>query len=430
MKKGVNLEAAQSLNRALVIRLLRRLKVCSRAELAQRSGLKQSTITNIVGDFIGWELVTELGVIDGKRGRPSIGVALNTSLFKVLAVRLTRQRFSIGLFDLCGAGEVLVQEPLEVFEGSRRAVRRIVEAVEAVLASRRRDRILGIGVAIPGPFFRSEGKIGLMTDFPGWEQIALEDELRAAFRLPVFLEHDANAAALAEWWLGPHGRDGGTMVYVAAGQGIGAGVVIDGRLLRGTLGIAGEIGHMSIAFDGAKCECGNHGCLEHYCSTVALQREVARARVDFPGSPLQQDHSLPAILRALKLGDELAVREVRRAAWYLGLGLVNVVNLFNPDVITIGDDLAGAGPFLLKTVEETVRSHVLPSVGRALRVELSSFKNDPVLVGVGTLVVENLLQEPAALMAPPARRRARVATSPPRVVAARRASPAAVRPAR
>jgi predicted NBD/HSP70 family sugar kinase len=154
---------------------------------------------------------------------------------------------------------------------------------------------------------------------------------------------------------------------------------------------------MSIEFDGPKCECGNNGCLEHYCSAIALEREVKKALVDFPKSPLQHDHSFSAIMKALKAGDELAVRELHRAAWYLGFGLASVVNLFNPDIITIGDDLARAGPLLLEAVQETVCSHVLPSVYRTLRIELSSFETDPVLVGVSTLVLEKVLQSPSAL---------------------------------
>jgi predicted NBD/HSP70 family sugar kinase len=102
-------------------------------------------------------------------------------------------------------------------------------------------------------------------------------------------------------------------------------------------------------------------------------------------------------MKALKTGDALAARELRRVAWYLGFGLVNVVNLFNPDVITIGDDLSRAGAPLLEAVQETVRSHVLPSIHRALRIELSSFETDPVLVGVSTLVLEKALQSPSAL---------------------------------
>jgi predicted NBD/HSP70 family sugar kinase len=154
---------------------------------------------------------------------------------------------------------------------------------------------------------------------------------------------------------------------------------------------------MSIEYGGAKCECGHNGCLEQYCSTIALQREVKKSLVDFPASRLRRNHSLAAIMKAMEAGDELATREVRRAAWFLGFGLANVVNLFNPDVITIGDDLARAGNILLDTVSKVVREHVLPSLFRSLRIELSTLEGDPVLAGIATLVVERALQSPSAL---------------------------------
>ncbi len=397
LTQGINLEDVQEMNRALVIRMLRKLRLCSRADLSKATGLTQPTITNIIADFIRWGLVTEKGIIEGVKGRRSIGISLNTELYKVIGVRLARKYFSVGLFDLFGSGEIISHEPIDVSQGSTTALRRIRAAVSDLIAASQQFRILGVGVAIPGPFFRTEGRIALMTEFPGWEQVALEEELSVSPRVPVFLEHDANAGALAEWWLGPHSRETGTMVYVAAGQGVGAGIMIDGRMFRGTLGTAGEIGHMSIDMNGPRCECGNRGCLEHYCSTLAVMRETRKALAGYPASPLQHDHSFAAIVAALAAGDELARAMVKKAAWHLGFGLVNVVNTFNPDVIIIGDELASAGPALLATIVETVKSHVLPSVFASLRIELSAFETDSVVAGVSTLVVEKLLQKPSAI---------------------------------
>ena len=296
--QGINLEEVQELNRALVVRSLRKARLCSRADLAKRTGLKQPTITRIISDFLEWGLVTERGIIEGKKGRRSIGISLNTELYKVIGVRLARKYFTVGLFDMFGSGEVIAQEPIEALEGSGKALGRIRVAVNQLIAASSQFRILGVGVAIPGPFFRAEGRIALMTELPGWEQIALEQELLSYFRIPVYLEHDAHAAALAEWWLGPHSRETGTIVYVAAGQGVGAGIMIDGRLFRGSLGTAGEIGHMSVDCNGPFCECGNKGCLEHYCSSIALVREIKEAGIDYPESPLTRDFSFPSIVKA------------------------------------------------------------------------------------------------------------------------------------
>ena len=126
-------------------------------------------------------------------------------------------------------------------------------------------------------------------------------------------------------------------------------------------------------------------------------RETERMLDKYPDSILQRDHSFQSIVKALAAGDELAREQVKKAAWYLGFGLVYVVNTFNPDVIIIGDELALACQELLETVVSTVKSHVLPSVFSSVRIELSSFDSDSVVVGVSTLVVEKLLQKPSAI---------------------------------
>lgn len=396
-KQGMNLEDVQEMNRALVIRLLRRVKLCSRADLAKMTGLKNATITNIINDLIGWGLVTETGIINGQKGRRSIGITLNTKAYKVVGIRLTRNYFIVGLFDLFGVENMVQRVPIDISVGSTSVIRIIIDYVTQVLDTSRQFTILGIGAAIPGPYVRSEGKIALMTEYPGWEMVSIEKELASSFPIPVFLEHDAKAGALAEWWLSPRHMENETMIYVAAGQGIGAGIVIDGRLLRGTLGIAGEIGHMSIDFAGPKCECGNNGCLEHYCSSIALVREVKEGLIDHPASMLAKDQSFPAIVEALKGGDELVRKAVKKAGWHLGFGLVSVINAFNPNTIVIGDEMAKLGDLLLETVRNTVERHVLPRVYHNLKIELSSLTNDSALVGVSALVVERILHKPSAI---------------------------------
>ena len=396
-KKGLNLNDVQEINRGLVIWLLRRTRTCSRAELSKISGLKQATITNIINDFIDWGIVRETGIIEGCKGRRSIGVSLDTDNHRVMGIRLTRNCFAVGLFDLFGSQEEIVLERIDITEGAPVVLQRIVAVVQSVLKKSRKRLVLGVGVAIPGPYVRSEGKMSLMTEHSGWENVAIDKEIASAIDMPVYLEHDAKAGALAEWWLSAQSFEHETMVYVAAGQGIGAGIIIDGQLIRGALGLAGEIGHMSIAFDGPRCACGNCGCLEHYCSAIALVRYAEEAIGDHPDSALAIDRSFVSIVRAANDGDEFALSIVEKAGWYLGFGLVSLVNAYNPHVIVIGDELSQLGAPFLKVIRSTVESHVLPSVYHSLRIELSSFQIDPVLVGVSTLAVEQVLHQPPKL---------------------------------
>lgn len=396
-KEGTNHGDVQEMNRSLLIRLMRQMPVCSRADLAKATGLERATITNIIKDLMDWGLVKEVGIIDGKKGRRSIGITINSELYRVIGIRLTRKYFYVGLFDIAGK-EYLIRteeinsssDPLETMEKMKTIIKEIIKDNET-------EHFIGIGCAIPGPFFRNEGKMALITELPGWENISIRQELETSFGLPVYLEHDANVGALAEWWLGMSRIEKGTMVYIAAGQGIGAGIVIDGRVFRGAQGIAGEIGHASIAFDGPKCECGNNGCLTNYCSTLALKREINKLLTDYPKSKLKKDCSLGSIFEAIEAEDELAIKVFTQVAKYLCFGLINVIYSYNPDVIIIGDELAQAGRRLLQICNETIKEHLLPQIYEKLSVSLSSFSKDPILIGAGALVVDKVLSRPSLI---------------------------------
>jgi predicted NBD/HSP70 family sugar kinase len=387
------------MNRALLIRMIREMRTCSRADLARATGLKQSTITNIVTDLINLELVRETGLMEGVRGRRSIALEFYGHTYKVIGVKLSRKRISVGLFDIAGNEYQVLEHKIDSLVSPVEAIKKMVEMIRKLLqAIEKNNKVVGIGLALPGPFISKEGRIVLMTEFPGWEQISIRTELEAVFDLPIFAEHDANVGALAEWTYGHHHHMKGTMIYVAAGQGIGAGIVIDGELFSGSLGTAGEIGHMSINFDGPACQCGNFGCLELYCSTTAMSKLADEQSALYTGTVLPMKPNLDDLMDAYKQEDELAQKIVKDAVHYLGLGLVNVVNAFNPDRIIIGDDMARLGDELLEAVRSTVRKHVLSSISEKLSIELTSFERDPALIGAATLVTNQMLNRPSSLI--------------------------------
>ncbi|WP_225442598.1 ROK family protein [Paenibacillus lycopersici] len=385
-KKGKNLEDVLEMNRSLLIRLMRKRGVCSRAELTQDSGLNQSTITNIVGELIQWGLVVETGVIEGKKGRRSIGIKLNCEPYKVVGIRLARTFISVALYDLGGQEYANKQIPIRNSEGPEAAFAKMKALIAETIRSHE-DTVKAIGIATPGPLFRGEGRIALMTAFPGWEKINLQEELAQQFQLPVCIEHDAKAGALAHWWFAEPQRDRGVMVYVAAGQGVGAGIVADGKLFRGALGMAGEIGHMSIDYNGPLCECGHRGCLELYCSTTALLKKLGK-----------EPSALGTVWQELRRREPVTEEAVRRAAWFLGFGLVSIVNAFDPDRIILGDELSSAGVLLLETVKAVIREQALPDVSSRLTIELASLASDDMLIGAATTAIDHLLARPSVLL--------------------------------
>ena len=272
--RGYNQESIQDMNRTLLINLLRKEGICARAHLSNLSMLKQATVTNIMNDFIHWGLVKEVGFLVGNKGRRSIGISINNDDFGVLGIRLGRKNYTVGLFDLSGnlveykRNEVEAgQKPREIFDNIKGEARELIGSAKG-------RKIIAVGMAIPGPYSERRGRIELMTGVSGWNEISIKEELTEDFKLPVFVEQDANAGALAQYWHKEEDYKNSVLVYVADGQGVGAGIISNGELLKGSIGVAGEIGHTTIDLGGSKCACGNYGCLENYCSSIAFTRKV------------------------------------------------------------------------------------------------------------------------------------------------------------
>ncbi|WP_432409174.1 ROK family transcriptional regulator [Wukongibacter sp. M2B1] len=390
LNTGINQDKIQEMNRSLVISLLREEGVCSRVQLARRTDLKQATVTNIINDFINWGLVKEVGFLSGNKGRRSIGIALNTDIYRVIGVRLTRKNYSVGLFDLTDKMHLSKSVETDSNDDPRVIFQNITQTITDIIKESGDCKILSIGVAIPGPFMKKEGRIVLMTEVPGWQNILIEKELEEIFCMPVFLEHDANLGAYAQLWHSKDIKKSEGLIYIAAGQGIGAGILINGELFKGTLGFAGEIGHTSIKFDGHKCECGNRGCLEKYCSSIVFTNAVNREMHRSEKIKLRQ------IAELIKAGDEICLEQYKIACEYLGIGIVNLINSFNPDTIIIGDEMAHINPqVMIDTINKTVKDKVIPEVWNNLKIKISDIKNDSILHGAGIVAINEIFKRPA-----------------------------------
>ena len=347
MKNGINQDGVQKINRVLIIRLLREAGSCSRADLARMSGLRPATITNIVNELKHIRLIREEGAINAGRGRNGVAISLDTSYYRVVGVRVSRKYFLAGLFDI--AGNELESSRHEFAEGEMPKERfgRIQEQIESIIEQVKEEKVVAIGIAIPGPFFRNRDSREEGFEFQDWPEIPIERLLKERFGVYVFVEHDANAGALGSYWQMNVGQEK-MLVYFSAGQGIGAGFVNGGKLILGALGVAGEIGHMTVETNGILCKCGNYGCLEMYCSSTVLVNRVNKKLTKGNYSILKEGSDLDKIGKAARAGDKLTVAEYERECSYLGVGVVNIMNILNPDIVVIGDELARILPENMK----------------------------------------------------------------------------------
>lgn len=379
-KNGVNQATNQAMNRELVLCTLQNLGNCTRATLAKKTGLQQATITNIVSDLIACRIVEETGACVGEKGRRSIGIQLSGAVYRVIGFRLTRRYFSIGIFDLaCKETETSYYEKI-ADSNPEKILTQACQIINEMIQSHPQYVFLAVGVAVPGPYYRDTGEIAMIASFPGWRNIQIQKIMQSRIPIPVVIDHDANGAVLAESCL-VAGRDMyETMVYIAVGQGIGAGILEKGEVYHGTQGIAGEIGHTSVDIHGAPCECGQRGCLTLYASTVALVSDV-RERT---GNP---DMTQEMAFDEIRKGNPAAVGAFKTMMSYLDVCIANMMFTYNPNCIVIGDEITQLGNLVLDELQSFLGRLNVSKLTQGLRIELASLGWDSAFTGAAMLAV-------------------------------------------
>ena len=291
-------------------------------------------------------------------------------------------------------GEILSSDlrPTDPEQGPDAVLNRMIESLREALRQARAEpqALRAIGVAAPGPLDQARGIVCEPPNLPGWHDVPVSDRLWAAFHVPVYLENDANAAALAEHMYGA-GRGSRHMVYLTLSTGIGAGLIIDGRLYRGASGVAGELGHLVIEANGPPCGCGSRGCLEALASGTAIGREgaklVAQGRAPVLAE-LAQGGEVTAqlVAEAALAGDAGAAGVIAAAARYLGLGLTSIVNAFNPEVIVVGGGVAKIGESLLAPAVQVMRATAFAQAVRVVTVRPAALGDEVAVRGALALV--------------------------------------------
>lgn len=283
-------------------------------------------------------------------------------------------------------------------EGVEPVIARILSAVEHLLKKGGvgLSRLDSISIASAGAIDSERGLVTSSPNLPGWHNVPLRGMVRERFGVSTFLINDASAAALGEHRLGA-GRGTENLIYITVSTGIGGGIIINGRLYLGTSGSAGEIGHMTIDVNGPECYCGNNGCLEVLASGRAIAREAIRRLGEGESSALTgivagkiDLITAREVSQAAEAGDPLALGVVSQAAMYLGVGMVNVVNIFNPEVIVFGGSVAKMGDLLLNPVRQLVKDRAFELSAQAVRIVPASLGDDVGLLGAACFALEQI----------------------------------------
>lgn len=370
----------------------------SRAALARRTGLTKGTVSVLVQELLAAGLLQEHGPqASGQIGRPGTALGLNGNRLCGLGLDIGVDYLAVcatDLLDRVRYQRIETADNRAAGPGSTldRAARLVTGAAEAI--EREGLTAAGVGVAVPGMLRERGGRLVVAPNL-GWSDLRVTDEVARRLArpgLPIHADNEANLAALAELWLGDRGAQD-SYVYVFGQVGIGAGIVMGGRLVRGARGFAGEIGHVVVDPGGPTCACGGRGCLERMAGQEAILADAglpttAATSVGHSESPI------PELVARLEAGDPTATAAVERAGAALGIALADVVNVIDVDTVVLGGMYAPLAPWLTDALESELDRQVIGASERDLRLQASALGPDAAVRGAAAWVVQRILAEP------------------------------------
>ncbi|MER5869149.1 ROK family transcriptional regulator [Streptomyces sp. NPDC002044] len=373
-----------SLHRANLERVVRAVRLAgslTQAEIARATGLSAATVSNIVRELkeAGTVEVTDTSA-GGRRAR---SVSLSGDAGIVIGVDFGHTHLRVAVGNL--AHQVLAEEaePLDVdaswadgFNRAETLVGRLVTGVGVGL-----DKVIGVGLGVPGPIDVESGTLGSTAILPGWAGINPRQELSQRLGVPVYVDNDANLGALGELVWGS-GRGVKDLAYIKVASGVGAGLVINGQIYRGPGGTAGEIGHITLDESGPVCRCGNRGCLE----TFAAARYVLPLLQGTHGPELTMER----VVELARGGDPGCRRVITDVGRHIGSGVASLCNLLNPSRVVLGGSLADAGELVLAPIRESVGRYAIPSAARQLSVLTGSLGGRAEVLGALALVLSEM----------------------------------------
>ena len=368
----------------------------SRAELAQATGLGRSVLTQRVDALLDYGLLAEDGIGVSTGGRAPRLLRFRADAGYLLVADLGATSTDVALADL--AGEIVVhrQEASDIAAGPDAVLARVEELFdECVAEAGVTGSLWGIGIGVPGPVEFESGRPVSPPIMPGWDGYAVRERF-AERGVPVWVDNDVNVMALGELTAGC-GRGVDDFVFVKIGTGIGAGIVVDGRIHRGAKGSAGDVGHIHVqAGREVTCRCGMSGCLEAFAGGAALARDAEAAAREGRSEILRALLGREGLPRRGRRRRRLEARRPRRieliteAGRLIGQMLTGIVNFFNPSLIVIGGGVAGAGDLLLATIRQAIYRRSLPLATRDLTVRRSALDDRAGVIGAATMAANEL----------------------------------------
>ncbi|MBN1435459.1 MAG: ROK family protein [Sedimentisphaerales bacterium] len=392
-----------SYHRAVVLNCVRQCRAVSRTKIAELTGIRLASITELVKGLCDEGLVGEIGQTDnGARGRKRVQLGLRKDYGFAVGVEFDADHVAATVLNV--AGEVVGHERRSLAFGpdGESGVAQILDIVKTLCKKMQigLDKLVGVGLADPGLVDSAEGVSILSTTIPGWRDVPLVNLVGGALQVPAYLEENTRAKLLAEKTCGA-ARDADYVMYVDFGYGIGCSVSMPNGAYRGHTESAGELGHTCVVENGPICQCGSYGCLETVASLPAIARLAREAIAHGGGSQILEladgkvERITPEhVFQAGRQRDKLALAILEQTGRYLGVAIANAVNLFNPELIVFDSRMASVADLLVEPIKNVVIRQALRVATKGLRFEVSQLGEQAGALGAATFVLEKFFAVP------------------------------------
>jgi glucokinase-like ROK family protein len=389
MKTTGDQSLVKKINKSIVLETIKNNFPLSRSQISEMTGLNKGTVSSLVNELIAEDLVYEVGPGQSNGGRRPVMLLFNKVAGYAIGVDLGVNYILTVLTNL--RGEIVKEHMTSlnqtsfafIFNTLKQSIQTMIDHTPPSPYG-----IVGIGIGIPG-IIDDKGTI-LFAPNLKWENIDLKSMIANEFPFPVAIDNEANSGALGEKLFGV-GKDASNLVYVSAGIGIGTGIIIDNELYKGSSGFSGEMGHLTIEVNGKKCSCGNRGCWEMYASENALLEQAKSLSIhsDRADKPLD----IESLVKMADDGHVEVIHLFNTIGEYLGIGLTNIINTLNPELIIIGNRLSAAKNWLINPIRRVIENRALPFHRKQLRIEFSGLNIYSCALGASSIAVSHFFSE-------------------------------------
>lgn len=385
-----------------IIDLIRSNGVITKQQIALELGINITTINILINQFDArHSIIKETGDASSSGGRKPKLYSINSELGYAIGIDIGGTNIRSIMTDLSGSTVCFHKDKTKALEGKEAVLNKVINAVSEIIKKSgiAENKLFGIGLSISGIINSFEGTCIFCPNIPGWENFPIKNIMEKEFGVPVTVDDSVRCAAVAEERFGT-AKDHDNFIFVSVGKGIGLGAFIDGKIYRGSMGLAGELGHITVSEDGPLCNCGNKGCLEAIASGPGILKRaregIEKGIVSSISKNAKGSHdnlSVEIISKAANEGDKFAYYLINRTGEYIGIAIAAALNLFGSDLVVLSGGILQTSDIIIEAIKRTVKMRALEFISKRVRIEKTSLGENVASIGAAITFIDSIFSD-------------------------------------